>query len=561
MPINRSPQQQYNLRSNDRNMADTNRNGTEGGSENYDDNENDQMSKGDEGAVGGLGVRTSDAIQPLQGLENSQMASALLGIITTLADFKKELPSMVRNTVSDLLSGGDKFDTMLPDIQSEIEYVKEKKDREKRATNNDHRATNQRQVESKTKDTRRSRSSDPPLYRDSGNPRKFDRQDNQYANWEPTTKSSTGAIRKRLSNWREPQREVDVEIQPKPLRHDDIHRQERNTAQVNVNEGRRESDQQNNHNHNHNHNNNFRNQNNQQVRVRQNNEPHEINKIIRGWGLKFSGERSGMPVRDFLFRIETHKHRDLVSWQQVLDNFHIMIEGKADDLYWRTLRHQPLETRLTWETLRSAFIREFQPNISEIGLMRDVMNLRQGREEPFETLLKRFSDLHDQLQTKLDDRQIVELLRGSLREEIAQLIFAADIQDVRSLQGIVNRAEKQLQQQKRSQWSTPPRRLAELNTVTDSPQTVDNRNQIQRRERIADWVCWNCNERGHGFMTCERERRIFCFRCGTVDVTYLRCPNCRKGNRRASGSRSGQPRLQTTSPATQDQPQQPAQDQ
>lgn len=160
----------------------------------------------------------------------------------------------------------------------------------------------------------------------------------------------------------------------------------------------------------------------------------EVSKIIRGWGLKFDGENSSMPVGDFFFRVETHRQRDLISGRQVLDNFHLLIGGKADDFYWQTLRnHRARGIQVTWDELRASIYKEFQPYRSRLGLMRDLMNLRQGKEENFDSLYKRFSRLHDQLHTPMEERETVELLRGSLREETSSLIFAAEIKSVEQL--------------------------------------------------------------------------------------------------------------------------------
>lgn len=239
--------------------------------------------------------------------------------------------------------------------------------------------------------------------------------------------------------------------------------------------------------------------------------------------------------------------RNRVAWQQVLDNFHVMLEGKADDYYWELIRNsQARGNLLTWEGLRTAFVRRFQQNASELEIMREIMDMRQGRDESFDTLYSRFSRIHNRLSAPLEEWKIVELLRASLREETAQTIGLMQIEGVDHLRYLVARAEK-LMSPKRSQWGNVGRNVSEIATEPTSLRTP-----AANQGRTSNWLCWNCDERGHGFMDCNKERRLFCYRCGEKEVTCLNCPRCKRGNRRASGNRPGRPRLQTSAPGNQD---------
>lgn len=275
-------------------------------------------------------------------------------------------------------------------------------------------------------------------------------------------------------------------------------------------------------------------------------------KIIRGWGIKFSGERNGMPVADFLFRVETFRQRYQVTWQQILNNFHLLVEGKADDYYWEMIRNcQSNDVQMTWEGLRNSFTRRFQKNASELELMRELLELKQGREESFDSVYSRFSRIHHQLPTPMPEGAVVELLRNSLREETARLMCLTDIYGIDHLRNLVAKAETQLKT-KKSQWGPASNRISEIVRDTmfiTQPASAENNTG---QDRYANWMCWNCDQKGHGYITCEKERRIFCYWCGKKDVTCARCPSCKKGNRRASGNRTGRPHLRVTGSATQD---------
>lgn len=270
-------------------------------------------------------------------------------------------------------------------------------------------------------------------------------------------------------------------------------------------------------------------------------------KLVKTWGIKFTGEKHGMPVGDFLFRIETHRQRHRMTWKQIVENFHIMVEGRADAFYWQMYRYNYNRgLALTWDTLKGAFIKQFQPNASEFEVMRELMSVKQGRDEGFDSLYSRFFRIHNQLDTPLREAAIVEMLRNSLREEMDQLTFAAEIDSVDQLRNLVLRAETRAMT-RRSHVGITGRRVSE---IVGDDETTEQR-QTQRRNPKDNWVCWNCDQRGHGYMRCEQDRTIFCYRCGRKNVTLPRCPKCGQGNRNASGNRTGQFLLQTPSPANQ----------
>ncbi|CAA9997936.1 unnamed protein product [Nesidiocoris tenuis] len=58
---------------------------------------------------------------------------------------------------------------------------------------------------------------------------------------------------------------------------------------------------------------------------------------------------------------------------------------------------------------------------------------------------------------------------------------------------------------------------------TPSPQ---KRGSPQVEHRPSTSVCWNCRGSGHRFQDCVNDLKIFCWRCGTPDVTRPSCPHC-----------------------------------
>lgn len=547
MPVKRSPIHKPKLRSGHRNPPASNMNEESQDERTSDVNAEDEFEgfqlDDDAGAVGGSAITQEADREKTPEVQDTNNTSQLQEILKVLVaeQFQRILPEMLKTAVSEVMSGGDKFNSAIEAQPSPEKMLDKEKgisiDKEKYPLGI---------LPSVYKAPQRSRSSDPPRNKEQQKGESVLIQGN---NGGGNVIQSTGAISKRkvLTNWREPRKpekqeyqhhSENIKPQKKFERREDEYRPVEHQGEIYYHPANEQPFQP----------------------IANTEYDHsEVSKIIRGWGLKYDGEKTSMPVGDFFFRVETHRRRDLLSGRQVLDNFHLMIGGKADDFYWQTLRHNRARgVQFTWEELKNLFFKEFQTYRSGIGLMRDLMNLRQGRDENFNALYKRFSQLHDHLHTAMEEREIVELLRGSLREDISSLIFAAEIKNVEQLRNLVQRAETQISQ-KRNQWGTIQRRISELSVEENESQTrtTYRPRPRPRKARIAKWICWNCDETGHGYMTCAKERRLFCYKCGEKEVTCLNCPKCRQGNRRASGSWTGPNHLQTATPVTQNQPQQP----
>ncbi|KAI8116192.1 hypothetical protein CVS40_11704 [Lucilia cuprina] len=56
--------------------------------------------------------------------------------------------------------------------------------------------------------------------------------------------------------------------------------------------------------------------------------------IIDKWGLEFDGDNNKLAVEDIVFRLERLQSQYGVSWKEVLDNFHLLVEGAAEKWYW-----------------------------------------------------------------------------------------------------------------------------------------------------------------------------------------------------------------------------------
>lgn len=45
---------------------------------------------------------------------------------------------------------------------------------------------------------------------------------------------------------------------------------------------------------------------------------------------------------------------------------------------------------------------------------------------------------------------------------------------------------------------------------------------------VANMSCWNCHNKGHTYHRCTKERTLFCYVCGTPNVSFSTCTKCNK---------------------------------
>ena len=76
----------------------------------------------------------------------------------------------------------------------------------------------------------------------------------------------------------------------------------------------------------------------------------------------------------------------------------------------------------------------------------------------------------------------------------------------------------------------PPEILAIANQNKATPVIS---NPARNSDRIK---CWNCEIVGHRFQECNELRKMFCYKCGTPNVTFPKCIKCQGNEGQNQGS-------------------------
>ena len=66
-----------------------------------------------------------------------------------------------------------------------------------------------------------------------------------------------------------------------------------------------------------------------------------------------------------------------------------------------------------------------------------------------------------------------------------------------------------------------------LNSGSKLNATSNNSSKVQSNSK-SNIVCWNCSMPNHTYQSCRLKRKLFCFKCGLLDVKINNCPNCSK---------------------------------
>ncbi|XP_075158737.1 uncharacterized protein LOC142231946 [Haematobia irritans] len=254
------------------------------------------------------------------------------------------------------------------------------------------------------------------------------------------------------------------------------------------------------------------------------------------WGIRFDGTAKTPLIEDFMFRVERLQGSYGCSDQEMVNGFHHLLEGRANQWYWNRIQLHP---NINFENLKIDMIREFQKYHTNIDVLRQMMDRKQGKDERATDYIDAIQSLRTQLREPLQPYEVVDIIKSGLKPKLASLIFSTQIYSVEHLRSECRKAEDFIDReyQHRTRFNQPVRVVNELFDFED---VVDRVEELRIRPKLVTHRdntegekirCWNCNSSGHGFKQCpSMQRNLFCYRCGSKGVTAPQCINCRQGN-------------------------------
>lgn len=293
---------------------------------------------------------------------------------------------------------------------------------------------------------------------------------------------------------------------------------------------------------------------------------------VHQWGFKFSGEDKRVSDQDvganeFIFRVDGNKRMQGLSDADILSQIGMLLTHRASTWYWAS---QHLFT--SWQSFVDALRRTFLSTYHMIDSLDEISRRTQGKTESaltflYEMLLK-FRTLPQQVEERVQAHIIVRNLLPEIQANVGPWgpVTIADLERILSSMqprnlgtavvenkpafrrpfvrransvaeaavdeddaGVFEITEEELFALKREREIKKGNRVVVANRAAAA---VDEKNVRPRGEtglRLEDMKCFNCQDMGHGFRKCPKDRvGRFCFRCGKHNVTTNDCTDCPK---------------------------------
>lgn len=268
-----------------------------------------------------------------------------------------------------------------------------------------------------------------------------------------------------------------------------------------------------------------------------------VSEPIRKWNLKFSGDLKGVSVHNFLERVDELKVARNVNDEQLFASAIDLFEGKAL-LWYRSNRSR----FTTWKALASLLSKHYEPPDYRSRLLNDIMSRTQDTSEGIveylscmTAMFRRYGQVTEELQLGIITRNLAPFYSTQLPvvrtlEELEDACIKLETKKYRADNYVPPSRKRNsyvepdlafVSGPSCSAWSAP---VHEMHSVPDNRRVSANRNVTFDRGSSVNRnaACWNCQKLGHHISECDSPKKLFCYGCGTQNVTLRTCPHCAK---------------------------------
>lgn len=265
--------------------------------------------------------------------------------------------------------------------------------------------------------------------------------------------------------------------------------------------------------------------------------PDRVTFIIQNWNLQFDGSRNGLSVDEFLYRIKTLTREHLNdNFTYICKNLPLILTGKAKEWYWRY--HKSVDS-IQWNEFCGALRCQFKDLRSNFDLMEAIRGRKMRPGESFDSFYDDICSIADRLQHSIPEEQLVEILVRNLRPDIRHELLYVPILTIPHLRKLVQMRENLLNEEPYRKYSNQKshfannnisnvrKNIAELNSNEFESEDLSNDACVDALNKDPSTVkCWNCDETGHFWDDCLKDRKVFCYGCGTKNMYKPQCVKC-----------------------------------
>ena len=249
--------------------------------------------------------------------------------------------------------------------------------------------------------------------------------------------------------------------------------------------------------------------------------------MIRNWPIKFSGEKTDIPIDKFISRVE--KMIDLHldgDFDLLCRHIHLLFTGRALD--W-LFRYHDQEGFLEWYSLCEALRHEYKDLATDFEIKKSIMSRKQREKESFDDFAEAITKESQRLRTRINESELIDIISHNLRPELRHELLHIPIRSLTDLRREARKHENFCQEIASGSRSRYPNRYVseitvEKHEVACGEDSEAQINEIKTRPKDV-WLCHNCLESGHGYRDCKKPRDTHCYSCGAKGQYMSTCQN------------------------------------